>query len=149
MYLQEGQSVSWVGEGQKAHGLILALAGKDSAHVKWASGPYSGETTLTDVYDLAPFLGQYQESEDPMHLTAVRRVYDTDGDVGVLNFLASHKYLDGWQKIAADILEYAEDRIRVDASMELVDEQLSPVEANRVVQSAALTLLRDAFGELA
>lgn len=146
-YLYEGQTVSWIGDETPAHGHIIAVAGKSSAHVKWASGPNAGDVTLTDLYDLAPVVaGHIDEAEDPMHLTAVRKVYDLDGEAGVLNFLASHEYLDTWRKIAADALEYVEERIRVDASMELVEEQLSPTERNLVVQAAALTLLRDAFG---
>lgn len=144
----EGQEVTWVGLGKPAHGQIIAIAGRDSAHVKWNSGPQEGSITLTDLYDIAPLsvvAVQEPDEGDPMHLTAVRKVYDTDGDVGVLNFLASRDYLIGWQKIAAEVLEFAEQRIRADASMDLPEEQLSTNEFNGVVASAAMTLLRDAF----
>lgn len=148
MYLYEGQTVKWNGIGDPARGHIVAVAGKDAVHVKWATGPNAGDVTLTDAYDLDPFVSnRVTEREDPLHLTAVRRAYDQDGESGVLNFLASHKYLDTWQAIAQDVLDYAEQRIRVDASMELVDEQLSTQERGLVIQAAALALLRDAFSE--
>lgn len=143
--LYEGQTVSWVGGDDPAKGTILAVGGANSAHVKWASGPNAGSITLTDIYDLEPFTAKVEE--DPLHLTAVAKVYKAEGEEGVLNFLASNKYLEGWQKIARDILEYTEQRIRVDASMDLVEEQLSPSDQTLVIQAAALTLLRDAFGD--
>lgn len=148
MYLYEGQTVQWSGDGQSARGHIVAIAGRDTVHVKWATGPEAGSITMTDVYELDPFVAnRVSEKEDPLHLTAVRKAFDQDGESGVLNFLSSHKYLATWQEIARDILDYAEQRIRVDASMELVDEQLTPQERGMVVQAAALALLRDAFSE--
>lgn len=149
IYLYEGQTVSWIGEGgHRARGNIISTDGAYSAHVKWASGPNAGDITLTDVYDLQPLTANYDEESDPMHLTAVRRNYDAEGESGVLNFLASHNYLDTWSRIAANALEYVEQEIRKDASMELVDEQLNPRERDKVVQAAAISLLRDAFGEV-
>lgn len=146
--LYEGQTVKWTGDDVSARGHIVAVAGKDSVHVKWATGPNAGDITVTDVYDLDPFVSnKVVEKEDPLHLTAVRRAYDQDAEAGVLNFLAKHKYLDTWQTIAKDVLDYAEQRIRIDASMELVDEQLSNQERGLVIQAAALALLRDAFSE--
>lgn len=148
MYLYEGQTVKWNGDGESARGHIVAIAGRDTVHVKWATGPNAGGITITDVYDLDPFVSnRVTEKEDPLHLTAVRKAFDQDGEAGVLNFLASHKYLDHWQDIARDVLDYTEQRIRVDASMELVDEQLSTSERAIVIQAAALALLRDAFSE--
>jgi hypothetical protein len=146
-YLYEGQPVTWAG-GDNARGTIVAIAGADSAHVKWATGPHAGELTLTDIYDLEPVTAsQIEDSEDPLHLRAVAKAYSADGETGVLNFLASNDYTQSWTKIASDILDYTQRRIRLDASMELVEEQLSPSEQRKVVQAAALALLRDAFGE--
>lgn len=147
-YMYEGQTVRWNGIGDAARGHIVAVAGRDAVHVKWATGPNAGDITVTDVYDLDPFVSnRVSEREDPLHLTAVRRAYDQDAESGVLNFLAKHQYLDTWQAIAKDVLDYAEQRIRVDASMELVDEQLTTQERGLVIQAAALALLRDAFSE--
>lgn len=140
----EGAPVEWAGGGFKAEGHIIAL-GSNSAHVKWASGPNTGSITFIDLFDIEPVTAKVEDS-DPLHLTAVRRAYDEDREVGVLNFLAGNDYLGTWTKIAQDVLAYAEDRIRKDASMELVDEQLSIPEKQTVVTAAALALLRDAFG---
>lgn len=143
----EGQQVQYTGpDAAGARGHIMAVAGSDSMHVKWASGPFAGDITLTDIYDLSTVASASTiEHEDPMHLTAVRKIYDMDGDEGVLNFLASKKYLSSWEKIAEDVLAYAEDRIRTDASMDLVEEQLTAAERDQVVRTGALVLLRDAF----
>ena len=147
-YFYEGQTVKWSGGDYQARGHIVAIAGHDSVHVKWATGPQAGEITLTDAYELDPFVSnRITEREDPLHLTAVRRAYDQDGESGVLNFLSSHKYLSSWEEIAQDVLDYTEQRIRIDASMELVDEQLSTDERKMVVRASALALLRDAFSE--
>jgi hypothetical protein len=142
--LWEGQTVS-AQEDRSARGHIVMIAGADSAHVKWATGPYAGTMTLEDVYDLDPVVAGQIDEPDPMHLVAVRRAFDASQETGVLNFLASNKYLDSWQKIARDVVEFVEDKIRVDASMELVEEQLTTPERDMVVQAAALALLRDAF----
>jgi hypothetical protein len=147
VYLYEGQTVSWVGGGIQARGHIVEFGGADSAHVKWATGPNAGTYTLADVYDLEPVMaGKIDLEDDPMHFTAVAKAYSSEGEQGVLNFLATNKYLDGWQKIATDVLEFTQSRIRTDASMELVEEQLSPADQRSVIQAAALALLHDAFG---
>jgi len=139
----EGQQIEWSGGGFTAEGHIVALS-STAAHVKWASGPDAGRTTLTDLYDIEH---PVPKEDDPLHLTAVRRAFDKEEEAGVLNFLASNQYLGSWTEIAQDVLAYAEDRIRTDASMELVDEQLTIPEKQKIVTAAALTLLRDAFGE--
>jgi len=147
MIFYEGEKVTWSGgEGFVAEGHIVAL-GTTSAHVKWTSGPEVDSITLTSLYDIEPVTAVKSDEDDPMHFTAVRRAYDTEQEVGVLNFLASNNYLTGWQKIAQDVISYTKARIAADASMELVDEQLSTPERARVIEASALALLRDAFTE--
>jgi hypothetical protein len=139
----EGAQVAWV--GGEAEGRIIAL-GTNSAHVKWSTGPDKDRITFIDLYDIEPVTAKVEDA-DPLHLTAVRRAFDAEQEAGVLNFLASNEYLDTWRKIAQDTLAYTKERIRKDASMELVDEQLTLTEKARVVEAAALALLRDAFSE--
>ncbi len=147
IYLYEGQSVTAIDGASTARGTIVAVAGRDAVHVKWATGPNAGELTLTDIYELEPVTAaQVDDAEDPLHLRAVAKAYSTEGERGVLNFLAINEYTDSWTKIASDVLEFTQQRIRVDASMELVEEQLAPSDQRRVVQAAALALLKDAFG---
>lgn len=142
----EGSHVEWSrSDGIKAEGHIVAL-GSNSAHVNWATGPDAGSITLTDLFDIEPVTANL-EDRDPFHLTAVRRAYDSEEEVGVLNFLASNQYLDSWPTIAQDVLAYTKECISKDASMDLVDEQLTLAEKNQVVTAAALALLRDAFSE--
>lgn len=141
----EGAQIEWVGGDEfKAVGQIISL-GTNSAHVKWATGPDADNITFIDLFDIEPITAVKHE-EDSLHLVAVRHAFDSDQEVGVLNFLAKNDYLDTWAKIAQDVLAYAETRIRTDASMELVDEQLSLAEKEAVVKAGALSLLRDAFG---
>jgi hypothetical protein len=148
--LYEGDTVSYVGVAMPpAHGKLLYFASDQAAHVKWASGTRQGEIDIVDVYDLEPVTAaQAVAVVDPMGHTAVRRVMDADGEAGVINFLVTSSQTTGWPTIAADVLAYVEDRIRVDASMEMPQEQLSPVEYDRVVGLASRALLRDAFGDL-
>ena len=147
MNLYEGQTVTWAGDSTPARGHIIAVASENALHVKWATGPNAGDITIAEKWDLEPVTAaQTNDIEDPLHLTAVARAYSSDQERGVLNFLASNDYLDSWQKIASDVLDYTKQKIRVDASMELVEEQLTPMEQRKVVQAAALALLRDAFG---
>ena len=142
----EGSPVEWTGGGFQAEGHIVVL-GTNAAHVKWTSGPSADQITFTDLFDIEPVTASAKPQEDPLHLTAVRRAFDNDREVGVLNFLASNKYLASWPKIAQDVIAYTEARIQADSSMELVDEQLSIPERNAVVTQAALALLRDAFAD--
>jgi len=143
--LYEGQSVTRAGDNSRGH--IVAVAGADSAHVKWVTGRNAGDIILTDIYDLEPITAAMRdEEEDPLHLRAVAKAYNEGGETEVLNFLATNQYTDSWTKIASDVLEFTHQRIRVDASMELVEEQLTPTEQRKVVQAASLALLRDAFG---
>jgi len=140
----EGGQVRWAASEVDAVGHIVSL-GSTAAHVKWQTGPSVDQITFTDLFDIEPVTAS-KVDDDPMHLVAVRRAYDHDQEVGVLNFLATNDYLGSWSNIARDVLAYAEDRIRADASMELVDEQLTVPEREAVVKASAMALLRDAFG---
>jgi hypothetical protein len=144
--LYEGEAVRWAGWGDiQAEGNIVALA-SSAAHIKWSSGPNAGDITFTDLYDIEPVTARKVKDEDPLHLVAVRNAYDDGSEAGVLNFLAVNSYTGSWSRIASDVLAYTQQRIRADASMELVDEQLSIPEKQKVVAAAALALLSDAFG---
>jgi hypothetical protein len=145
----DGESIRWVGAGNfQAEGSIVAVdTVSQAAHVKWASGPDIGDMTFVDLFDIEPVTARKVKDEDPMHLVAVRNAYDDGAESGVLNFLASNSYTNSWSKIASDVFAYTQQRIRADASMELVDEQLSIPEKQKVVAAAAMALLRDAFSD--
>lgn len=148
--LYEGDTVSYTGVAMPpAHGKLLYFASDRAAHVKWATGTHTGQIDIVDIYDLEPVhAAQAIAVVDPMGHTAVRRVMDADGEAGVINFLVTSSQTEGWSKIARDVLAYVEDRIRLDASMEMPVEQLSSPEYDRVVGLASRLLLRDAFGSL-
>lgn len=140
----EGAQVEWVGGEFQALGHIISL-GTNAAHVKWTSGPAADSISFVDLFDIEPVTAAAKTDEDPLHLVAVRKAFDDGDAVGVLNFLAKNQYLESWAKIAQDVLAFAEDRIRVDASMDLVDEQLTVAEREAVVKAGALALIKDAF----
>jgi len=146
----EGDTVSYVGTAMPpAHGKLLYFASSSAAHVKWAEGVRQGEIDLIDLYDLMPVTsGAAIAQVDPMGYTACKRAMENDGAEGVLNFLVASKQIDNWQRIARDVLAYAEQRIRRDVSMDMPYEQLNGEDYERIVGLSTRVLLRDAFGEL-
>lgn len=141
----EGDSVTYTGTAMPpAQGKLLYFASDRSAHVQWAEGARNGEIDLVDIYDITPVTSSAAMARiDPMGRSAVRRAMEREGESGVLNFLVTAGRLSTWTRIAADVQQMIESRLRVDASMEQVFEQLRPEEADRVISLAARTLVRD------
>lgn len=141
----EGDSVTYTGTAMPpAQGKLLYFASDRSAHVQWAEGVRNGEIDLVDIYDITPVTSSAAMARiDPMGRSAVRRAMEREGESGVLNFLVTAGRLSTWTRIAADVQQMIESRLRVDASMEQVFEQLRPEEADRVISLAARTLVRD------
>lgn len=149
----EGDAVSYLGDGadglEPATGTLMYFASRRAAFVKWSSGPRMGQMDLVDLYDLVPAPSTAAiEAHAPITAISVRRVMNIEGEAGVINFLAAAKQLDTWESIARQALTYVQDRLRVDASMELPYEQLQRPEIEKVIALSARTLLRDAFGEI-
>lgn len=145
----EGDSVTYTGVNYPPRqGKLLYFASERAAHVKWTEGSRLGEIDLVDLYDLAPVTSSAQLAKiDPVGHTVLARAMQQEGATGVLNFLVTAKQLDGWRKIAADTVAFIESRLRLDASMEMVYEQLGPAETDQVISLAARTLIRDMVGE--
>lgn len=148
----EGAHVDYVGDGRDgipaAAGRIMALASSSAVHVRWDDGPRRGKIDLVSVWDLEKSASEVALIA-PTQITShsVRRVMNTDGEAGVLNFLSAAKRIDTWTGIAKEALDYVERALRADASMDLAYEQLRADEVDSVVSLAARTLLAQAFGE--
>lgn len=147
----EGEHVDYVGDGldgiPPAQGRIMAFASEKAAHVLWENGPREEAIDIVGLHDLEHSASLSTMSAKPS-VTApmlVRRVMKREGSAGVLQYLASTHQLDSWPDIARDILTYVESRLRVDSSMELPYELLGPDDVDRIITTAAQTLLRDMF----
>lgn len=146
----EGDSVSYVGDGldgiEPATGQLMSFVSNTHAYVQWKTGARLREIDMVDLDDLVPMA-----SEATLQTRAVispfgcRVVMAREGEEGVVNYLASVRQIGTWERIAADAYRFVQDRLKVDASMELPYEQLQPEEVQRVIAVSAQVLLRDAF----
>jgi hypothetical protein len=156
--MNEGQGVVFDGPESEGivrgdQGTLLARDGAHAAHVLWATGSRAGDTTLVWEADLAA-VGRRTASliEDSLEfggLTsfAVREVYDTEGETGVLNAMAQIGHLQTFASIAEEALAMITARIRQDPSFREVCAQLDEEEGESLVRLASACLIRDAFGE--
>lgn len=141
----EGTTVAYIGPDAPATGTLMAFASSTAAHVKWSSGPRTGQIDMVDLYDLTPTASQAALESPRITAFSVRRVMNSEGTPGVLNYLASAQQLATWPGIAQEALEFVEARLRSDPSMELAYEQLRPEEVDSLAALGAQVLLRDAF----
>jgi hypothetical protein len=149
--LYEGDSVAYLGDGrdglQPASGTLVYFASDTAANVKWSTGPRQGEIDMVSIYDLVPEPSQAALHAPTLTTMSVRMVMGSEGEQGVINLLARANRLANWERIARDVLNYVEARLKVDTSLDLAYEQLSSEQMDRVVSVGARRLLRDAFGE--
>lgn len=160
--MRDGQRVSYIGDGREGlalgdKGQVLVVEGR-SSHVLWATGSLKGQVTLTDHFDIvAQGKAQTVASFDPeqddslevggITTTAVRDLYDADGEAGVLNWMANAGHLASFQAIAEEAHTFIVARLRQDPSFQVVANNLDDDENESVIRLAASVLLRDAFGE--
>lgn len=152
--MNEGQRVTYVGYDtaevqQGAQGQLLAYATRDTGHVLWESG----QASLVDLADLTP-ARQVTASvlDDSLEVGglstfAVRQVYETQGEAGVLNAMASSGHLAAFGPIAEEALTLVSSRIRQDPSFREVLAYLDEEEGEAVLRLASACLIRDAFGD--
>lgn len=149
----EGDPVSYVGDGldgiPAARGKIMAFASAEAAHVEWTEGPRLGGIDMVSIYDLEKTASEATLlaplSAPRITTSAVRKVMSSEGEHGVLQYLAATGSLETWGGIGQDVLSFVESRLRVDPSMDLPYEQLNNDEVDRLINTAARTLLRDLF----
>lgn len=157
----EGSPVAFIGTGELfGHtGKLLARAGH-GGHVKWASGPKTGQVTMVDVDDLVPAGAAVRTTavarddlEDSLEVgglsfSAVQHVQAIEGTLGVLHFAANSGYLTNFQDIAEDTFLHVAGRLRQDPAFREVLAQLDETDGDALVQLATRSLLHDAFGEV-
>lgn len=156
--LREGQRVAYTGPANEGlilgdHGRLLVLS-SGSAHVSWETGTLIGQIVPVALYDLAParsVMTVQSDLEDSLEtagltMIASRAIYDTDGEVGIINAMAESGHLAAFQDIAEDALALVASRVRNDVSFREVLGQLDEDEGERVIRLAAACLIRDAFG---
>lgn len=151
----EGDSVAYLGDGADglapATGTLLAFASHRAAHVKWNTGPRTGQIDAVDLYDLMPAasVAALTAAAQAVGTMPVRRVYAAEGETGVVNYLSHIAHLAAWQQIAADAHQYVIGKLKADAAMDQVWEELDGAQVEKVAELAATVLLRDAFGAVA
>lgn len=162
--LQEGQPVCYVGDGRdgldpRARGRLLAFAGSTAGHVQWSAGPRRGQVTLMLLDDLAPTTplsrhvarASHDGLEDslevgPLRATGLRGTFAEHGEAGVLTHLALTGALGGFATIAQEVLAHTTSRVRAHHAIRSAVAELDDEDGEALVQLAARTLLRDAFG---
>lgn len=154
----EGQRVAYIGHpgehGIGDEGKVLSPAGS-GCHVLWATGLRKGQIDLVPNADITPlasrrtaegFTGWDDALDGPLVSVAVRDVYESEGDVGLLNALIEEGHVASLTEAAQEALETVAARIRTDASFRAVLAQLEPDEGDEFVTLTAATILRDSFG---
>lgn len=152
--LAEGAIVAYVGEGGDGlavedRGRVLSAAGSGS-HVLWLSGAKMDQITLTANFDLVAMRdpGPRDDSFESQGIVsfAVRDVYDSRGETGVVNALITEGHFSTLVPVAEDALQFVCSRLREDPSMREVLASLDEEEGAEVINLAASVLLRDSFG---
>jgi hypothetical protein len=133
-------------------GRVLSLSGP-VAHVFWTTGSCTDQVVPVYDRDLLPLassdgmtdmLGDSLEVESLPPFSA-RAVYDSGGEVAVLNEMAETGSLAMFASIAEDALTLVASRIRSDSAFHAVMADLEDDEAEAVLRMASICLIRDAF----
>jgi hypothetical protein len=130
-----GDHVDYLGDGldgiPAAPGKIMLFASVTAAHVEWLDGPRTGQIDIVDCRDLEKSASVASMEAPRLTATSMRRVYNAEGEQGVLRYLSAIGHLDSWDKIADEALAYVLGRLKVDLSMELPYEQLACATSSR------------------
>jgi hypothetical protein len=155
--MHDGAKVAFVGHPSDGveigdEGLVLQ-AGNTGSHVKWKTGAAKNTITLVGNDDLVinGSLAKHPLTdglEGDVVGISVRATFDRRGAVGVLNALNEEGHLSAFGQIAEDAMQMVASRIRQDPSFVEVLAVLDPDEGASLVEVAAASLLRDAFGEV-
>lgn len=156
--MHEGQRVIYVGGPTDYVDLQPGCQGRLLVHASATHAHFQGSTGnvyLVEHEDLAP--ERRTASVDPLadslevgsiSIFAVREIYDTEGESGVIQAMASSGHLASFSEIAEDALSMVASRIRQDPSFREVLAHLDEEEGESVLRMAAACLLRDAYGEI-
>lgn len=152
----EGSQVSFTGWDSDElcygdQGRVLAISGS-VAHVMWATGSCAEQ--VLPVYDsdlaLLAALAEVPDLTDSLEVGSlatfsVRQVFDSGGEVAVINEMAEAGSLAVFASIAEDALTMVASRIRADLAFRAVMADLDDDEAESVLRLASICLVRDAF----
>lgn len=158
MEIRDGQTVTYIGPGM--NGLAIGDQGKvlsaerDSCHVLWASGALHNQIVLVGNFDLAPIgrqatldgLEDCLDVDSGISTSATRDIFDTGGEIGLLNQMAEEGHLASFAAIAEDAYEFIASRVRQDPAFRSITAHLDEDEGEALIRLASHVLLRDAFG---
>lgn len=146
----EGARVAFVGDDGPLPvgtiGTVLADAGS-GAHVLWPTGiMLMASMDITAVAATAGHDG-LDDSLDVgvLRVEGVRRIADQQGVAGVLNVMADSGHLANFPQIADEAWNFIQGRIRADAAIRAVAEELPDEDAEALYATATAALIRDAF----
>lgn len=156
--MHEGQRAIYVGAATDytdlqpgSRGRILVQASATHVHFQGSSGA----VFLVENEDLSPLVRK--ASQDPLadsldvgsiSVFAVREVFDSEGEMGVIQSMASLGHLAAFGEIAEEAITLISSRIRQDPSFREVLAHLDEEEGESVLRMAAACLMRDAYGEI-
>jgi hypothetical protein len=157
--IAEGSLVTYVGDGiGRDAGLYLEDQGKvvsstpTHSHVSWRSGALKGSIVLVSNNDLvvARTASTMDDSLDgPLVATAVQQTYEEGGARRLLSALIQEGHTAGFAAIADEVISLVASRIRQDPSFRAVLAQLDNDAGDDLISLASVSLLRDAFREVA
>jgi hypothetical protein len=157
--IPEGSLVAYVGDGTRREaGLYLEDQGKVVAstpthsHVAWRTGALQGSVVLVPNCDLV-VSRQVTITDDsldsPLVSLAVLDAYEEGGARKLLSTLARDGHTAGFAAIADEVMSIVSSRIRQDPSFRSVLAQLDDEAGADLVSLASVSLLRDAFRDVA
>lgn len=157
--IPEGSDVRYVGDGVgREAGLALDDRGRvvsstpTHSHVSWRTGALAGNIALIDNLDLVAVrtVAMTDDSLDtPIVAIAARQVYEEGGAKRLLGSLVDGGHTSGFAAIAEEVFSVVASRIRQDPSFRAVLAQLDGESGDDLVSLASISLLRDAFDEVA
>jgi len=159
MFIAEGAHVAYIGEGEPDspivfgdEGHVILAAEGDGSHIQWTSGAAREAISLisnADLQEIKRAQANLDESlEVPLQVVAARDIYDKSGSGGLLNSLNKEGRLGFFEDIAQRVVDGVYESIRDQPSFRTILGQLSPEEADSVLNLATTSLLRDSFGSL-
>lgn len=156
MFHAEGSHVAYIGTGEPDAPIVsgdegcVILAAENGSYVQWVSGACREDISLVSNAELQEIkratanLDEFLEV--PLQAVAARDIFDKSGASGLLNALNKEGRLGFFEGIAQQIATSVLVAIRDEPSFRTILGQLSPSEAQDVLDLSTTALLKDAFG---
>lgn len=155
--ISEGTSVRYCGDsiGKEAdldlddRGKVVSATPTHS-HVVWRTGALAGQITLTANLDLVVMRQPTDDSMDgPLVSISAKAVYERGGATALLNAMVDGGHTTDFSVIAQEALALVQARIRQDPSFRSVLATIDAESGADLISLASVSLLRDAFVEVA